>query len=171
MSIALLSGMKLTPARLNALTPMYREKTADQPKTNNTLANDTHLFCPVEANATYTFEFVLLHGTATSNTPDFKAALTFPSGCTADWSIIGLDTATGGTFGNLSVNAWQGSTTSGASISRGLTNSGVTMSLLRGRLKVGVVAGTLQLQWAQATTTAETTTLYAGSHLLCQRVD
>lgn len=141
------------------------EKTAVTNKVNNTLANDPHLFATVEANSTYTFEMTLFVNTAASNTPDIKVALAFPASSTVSWGAIGLDVGATSTSGSLAANAWIETVVSGAAINRAATNSGGVMLVIKGRIKVAGTAGTLQLQWAQVTTTAENTSIAAGSFM------
>ena len=149
---------------------VYVEKTANQIKTNNTLADDNHLFSSVVTSSTYAFELVLFYTTATSATPDMKVALTFPAGCTASWSAVGLETGVATAAGIVALNAWSEIVTSGSTLARSATNAGTLMMLIKGRIKTTSTAGTLKLQWAQNTTTAENTTLLAGSHMIIEKV-
>jgi hypothetical protein len=149
---------------------VYTEKTTNQIKTNNTLADDNELFSPMLTNSSYLFEVVLFYTTASSNTPDLKIAFTWPAGCTASWFALGLDVGAGSTTGSIQVNAYSETTTSGSAVNRGATNGGNTGLLIRGRIKTTSTSGNLRLQFAQVTTTAENTTVIAGSHMIVEKV-
>jgi len=147
----------------------YVEKTADQSRLSNTaLINDNHLFVSVAANATYVFEIYLMTSNSGAGDPDLKLGLTFPSG-TISWTAFGLDVAALGSSGSLSVNTWQETATSGATINRASTTTMASM-MIKGRFKNGVTAGTLRLQFAQVTSVAVNTTLFTGSYMLAKRV-
>jgi len=147
----------------------YVEKTSDQSRFSNTaLTNDTHLFVSVAASATYVFELYLMTNNSGAGDPDIKLGLTFPSG-TISWTSFGLDVGSAGSTGSLSVNTWQETSTSGATINRASTTTMASM-LIKGRFSNGVTAGTLRLQFAQVTSVAINTTLFTGSYMLAKRV-
>jgi len=174
--VTIASGAKILSADIAAAITaalaarVYVEKTANQIKTNNTLVDDNHLFSSVVTSSTYAFELVLFYTTATSATPDMKVALTFPAGCTASWSAIGLETGVTTAAGIVALNAWSESVTSGATLARSATNAGTIVMVIKGRIKTTSTAGVFRLQWAQNTTTAENTTLLAGSHMIIEKV-
>lgn len=160
------AGSKLRASTLNSLItevrPIAARKTANESIVSpgsSTLQNDDELFIAVEANAVYIVEFIILYTSGT--TPDIKFGLTFPAGTTGTWSGIGYDTAS--TF--LSFGP--------VSIASALPFGGLAAdkeARLNAVVAVSSTAGTLQLQWAQNTLNASTTTVYAGSYMKATRI-
>lgn len=156
------AGSKLRGATLTSLItevrPVPARKTTNQSIVSpgsSTLANDTELFIPVEANAVYKISLIILYNSGT--TPDIKFGLTVPSGATGTWSGIGYDTAS--TFLNFGpVNITSALPFGGLAADREARIDIV--------LATSSSAGTAQLQWAQNTLNASTTTVYAGSTML-----
>lgn len=133
-------------------------KSANQSVTSSTtVINDTHLKFAVAANETYIFQ-LFLWTYAADGTPDIKLTCTGPSGSTVSWSSS-----------QVIFNA-AGSTTLTV-----VSASGVTADLfvdanergiqLYGTIANGANAGDLQLQWAQNTSSANSTTVKAGSYI------
>jgi hypothetical protein len=142
-------------------------KTADETVNNSAvLQNDDHLFFPIEPNERWWVEaFLLVQGL--SGTPDFNLGWTGPAGATAlhaleqntnsAWSEVG----TGGTPVAMKTIA--------QALSVGTGNSTFGLSF-RAHFFAGANAGTIRMQWAQATATAEDLKVLADSFLRLKRL-
>ena len=157
MSVQFASGMRLTPARLNAPIPRIVRKTTDETIiSNSTYQNDDALVISVVANATYTGHLHIVYNSGTA--PDFKVVGTVPSGTTTPFWTWHAAPAPGqatslttgaffdGTAGNAPFDAY-------------------------GLVITGGTAGNVQIQWAQTTLTASNTIVRAGSYISLTRVD
>jgi hypothetical protein len=145
-----------TPA--TAPTIKSVRKSSDQTVTSSTtLVNDSQLKFAVAANETYIFE-AWLYTYAADGTPDIKVTFTGPSGSTVLWSssqVIfnagGATTLTvvspGGTSADLFVDA------------------NLRAIQLYGSVLNGATAGDLQFQFAQNTSSANGTSVKAGSYI------
>jgi hypothetical protein len=145
-----------TPA--TAATVKSVRKSSDQTVTSSTtLVNDSQLKFAVAANETYIFQ-AWLYTYAADGTPDIKVTFTGPSGSTVLWSssqvIFNAAAATtltsvntGGTSADLFVDA---------------NNRAIQ---LYGTISNGATAGDVQLQWAQNTSSANGTSVKAGSSI------
>ena len=133
-------------------------KSSDQTVTSSTtLVNDTQLKFAVAANETYIFQ-AWLYTYAADGTPDIKTTFTGPAGSTVLWSssqvifnASGATTLTvvapGGTVGDFFVDA------------------NLRAIQLYGTILNGSTAGDVQLQWAQNTSSANGTSVKAGSSI------
>lgn len=119
---------------------------------SSALQNDDDIFWSVSANAQYLLEMLLIYNSGT--TPDIKFAFTGPASFTMTWIVTGFDTAGSFVFGNIdsesTVRSLGGTAADVAATARGIVT-------------IAGTAGTLQLQWAQATSNASNTVLKAGS--------
>ncbi|MGH8524962.1 MAG: hypothetical protein ACREXY_12340 [Gammaproteobacteria bacterium] len=141
-------------------TPFYVIKTADEIVNNSTtLQNDNELFTQtLPKNSVWDIEMLLHHRSGT--TPDFKHALTLPTGATLVAAALFFNTT-----GTLIYAA-----TAGASFSTGGLGA-VTIDLsVRGILRL-TNPGVVQLQWAQNTADASDTTVFADSFLKLTRIE
>jgi hypothetical protein len=142
-----LAGEKLRASELNSYVLITGRCTADTTWTSNTtLANVTGLSVAVEANATYIWDGYIAY-VALSSTPDFKIAVTVPTGTTGHWSIHSMSTGTVLPIGDLDARH---ATAYGA---------GTTLT-----------GGTDTIQAAQNTSSATTLTVKTGSWIRFQRV-
>lgn len=143
---------------------IWAVKAADNTPVNNstTLVNDAELFVPVAANTVYDVVAKVFY--TTGATPDIKLGFTFPSG-TMSWAGVGAVDSLSAATTNATVadNAWT-SAASGQTLSFG-GGVGSALAVLAGTLRVGPVAGNLQLQFAQATANASNTLTKADSSL------
>lgn len=156
------AGAKLRGATLSSLITelrvVYGIKSSDQNvgPSNTTLQDVTDLGLSVVANATYEFAAYIQYSTNT--TADLKVGFTFPTGLTMDYGLLAFNTT----------EVWV--------TSRGIQTTVLqvggtgTMLYLNGSVVVGANAGTLQLQAAQATSTAITTNIEQGSTMLLKRL-
>jgi hypothetical protein len=163
MAITISSGMRLTPARLNALGPLIARKTADQSiASSTTLANDSALLIPnLVANAVYELQLHVLYRAALAGaTPAMKVDFTVPSGA----SIVGSSFHLGNPSSTLGVCVGNGAV--------GGVQALTTNSVLRefGLLVMGASAGTLNFRWCQNISSASATTVASGSYLLLTQV-
>lgn len=167
MSILIASGMRLTPARLNALAPASARRTTDLDRINTVTLADA-LSVPVLANAEYDVEAVIIYEATTAN--DAKVGFNWPSG-TMVWGMLGLVAASTAAFGDLQPYAF-GAPVSDQTFTLGGGGAGNQLTaLLRGTLVTGGVAGNLRVRWAQQVAGAATTALMkAGSTLQARRI-
>lgn len=144
-----------------AANPLYVVKSADQSlSTNTTLQNDDHLSKAIGANEIWWGELYLIVNTPAA--ADFKFAWTVPTSPTsARMSIVNFDNAAAltGTVGDM---------TAGQSGIYGTTAVYPFLPVYF-YLVNGSNSGTLQLQWAQNSSSG-TTTVYKGSHMRLLRV-
>ena len=133
-------------------------KSADQSVTSSTtLVNDTHLKFAVAANETYIFQ-LWLYTYAADGTPDIKLTCAGPSGSTVLWSSSQVIFNAGGSTTLTVVN------TSGVTADL-FVDSNLRAIQLYGTISNGATAGDLQFQWAQNTSSANSTTIKAGSSI------
>lgn len=134
-------------------------KSSDQTVTSSTtLVNDSQLKFAIEASATYTFQ-AWLYVYAADATPDIKVTFTGPSGSTLFWSssqVIFL--ANGST--TLTVVAPGGTT------GDFFVDSNLRVVQLYGSILNSTTAGDVQLQFAQNTSSANGTSVKAGSYIM-----
>jgi hypothetical protein len=149
-------------------TEFFKTSNTDRSSTT-TLANDPDLTATLEASAVYRVIFYLHF--AAIDAARFKTAWTVPSGATGNRTAVGPDqgvilssTSSGGT-GRWGVHAFTTACTYGSRDSA--SNQCFAM-------EEGIVtttnAGTLAIQWAQATSNATATRLAAGSSLYVRRL-
>lgn len=141
-------------------------KTADETVQNNTLQNDDHLKFPIEPNEVWFVEAFLKVRSVSVNS-DFLVGWNFSAaGMTATWDLNGPQ----GTWGAVAL-ATTVPTARGIAGSRaqGSANGDYGV-LVAGWFENGANAGTLNLQWAQNTTTAEDTKVLTNSNLRIRRL-
>lgn len=146
--------------------PVVAYKTADESVTSSTtLQNDDDLALAVAASATYIFRGWLNYEGA-AGTGDLKIGWTYPSGLTMAYGHIGETTGAAISTGSVT-------TTSAESNNPNFGGNGAgtaTSAYLFGMVFVSTTAGTLQLQWAQASSTGTATKMKKGSWLELRRV-
>ncbi|MDT3395428.1 hypothetical protein RKE29_01975 [Streptomyces sp. B1866] len=159
-----LAGEDIDADGLNALFAQAY-KTADESlSSSTTLQNDDQLAVPVAANALYRVDLFLIYSSDVS--ADFKLDFTTPSGSTMRWTPQGPAPSASGTDGSLVFQVRTGS----ESAVLGGTGSGVAAAAA-GSLSTGGTAGTLQVRWAQNSSSVTTTTVRLGSLLTLLRVN
>lgn len=145
-------------------TPMtvVKRKSADETVNGSaTVQDDNDLFFAVAAGETWVCEFHL--SITTGATPDFKFAITVPSGATVTYSVLALS---GANVANLNPSR---ATASGAELTL-ISTPGVIDALVRAVVVNGATAGNVQLRWAQNTSDASNTTVEDGSWLRAERL-
>lgn len=146
---------------------LFARKTSDQAKsTDATLANDSELVVTVVASATYVFDGFLVYDGAT--TGDIQVKLVPPASATLVWVPNGPPSSASGTATTLKVPKEGTAADTFGAVGTGAGN--ILVMAPRGILRTGASAGTLQLQWAQGTSDATATTLYADSWLRATRL-
>ncbi|NUS25018.1 MAG: hypothetical protein HOV92_12460 [Streptomyces sp.] len=153
-----------------------KRRTSDATKTSTvTLAADSQITFPVDANAVYALDGFLKY----SGPGDFQMGWSFPTGTLGEWQGIGngttvvgyasgaIQTDTSGTFGYMV-------RTESTDLASPRTYGGISTNVygvqVRALIRVGATAGTLALTWAQGTSNATATTLYTDSHLRLEKV-
>ena len=141
-------------------------KTADETVNNSAaLQNDDHLFFSVDVNEVWFIQaWLMCDG---GSTPDIKFGWTVPASATITWGWIGSDYATS-TLAGWGPNAGAGvalATTGSltAQLTAASTIQGVSFA---GIAAIAGTAGTVQLQWAQATANASDTKIRTNSCLV-----
>ena len=161
------AGTKVTAAFLESMLPLDVVKAATETVTpSTTYQDDDELFLPVEANAVYRFDMLLLHSSGT--TGKFKMQFTAPTGATVAWGVIGVHTSV--TLSNPVTDVSMPSRTLTDILGLGGGNLTGTTALISGSITTSSTAGNLTLQWAQNTSDAAATQVRAGSTLSMKRV-
>ncbi|MBQ1061333.1 hypothetical protein [Micromonospora sp. C41] len=167
MAIQILSGMRLTPARLNALAPITDRLAADVTRTNTTNLIDT-LSVPVIAGAQYDVEALLFYEAPTAN--DAKIGFNWPSGSMV-WGMLGLASGSTTAFGDIQPYAFGAPVNDQTFVLGGGGVSNQLTALMRGTLVTSLSGGNLKVRWAQNTAGAGTSAiLKAGSTLQLRRI-
>ncbi|WP_327679472.1 hypothetical protein [Kitasatospora sp. NBC_00458] len=159
------AGERITAARLASMIPAVVVKAAAQSVTNSTvLVDDTHLFLPVEANATYVLDGAVFYA-GQYNAGDLRADWGIPGGAAMRWAINGA--APGGAAAYAS-----NSTVVGTPLEAGTYGVGGALTSLHpvGHLVTASSGGLMRLRWAQRTAHATPTTLHPLSWLRLQRI-
>jgi hypothetical protein len=148
----------------NWFVPLAAYRTTTQSVTSSiTPVNDNALSFSVAANAVYKTELALMYDAATAG--DLQWQYTVPASAAITNTFIANLTGAAATFtddqviGGVSNPTWGG-------VGTGTNVAGLAMSVLT----TGASSGTLQLQWAQGTSSATSTRVFAGSYLTAQRV-
>jgi len=152
-------------AALSALTQL-KVKTADEARTaDTTVSDDLHLFASLEANSVYRFTSMLLFDGPEA--ADATISFTAPSGASGGWSPVAgtLGTTTPDGAAQLKMAGRQ----FGSEVDVGVMASSASLAglmvLPHGIVVTGATAGTLRLQWAQASSNITAVNLKAGSTL------
>lgn len=161
---------KLTALKNNVVAINgFVAKTADESVTSSTtLQNDNHLAYTIGATGTYVFEVVIFGTSAANAAGDIKVGFSFPTG-TCRFAGSGPDP--GLASGSVQSGEWfvQLSATSGSTaIGYGLSTSTVRI-VIEGTL-AATATGTLQLMWAQASSSGSASTVKEGSYMRVAQV-
>ena len=140
-------------------------KTATESVTSSTaLQDDDTLSVSVDANTTYHFQAMLKYDAATAG--DLKFRWTVPASATLSFSLQRLHDAAA-----LFTDDQAFGGANDSDITAGGLGAGTTCWLpMQGILTVSSTAGTLLLRWAQNTSSATATRLFADSYVFLQRV-
>lgn len=136
--------------------------------TGTTLHNDTALFLTVAANTNYKLDLALLMVDAAGTGIDVKAAWTMPTSCKLDAAVASPHAnwvSPAGSANEIEWAGWQNETSSPTATKNWGSNNVAFSYHVRGLLRVGATAGTLQFQWAQGNSSASNLTMKSGSLL------
>lgn len=152
------AGHEPSAGEYQALLPLRAKKTVDENlASSTTLQNDDALFLStMDPNGIYEILGYLLIKASSGTNGAMKTSFSLPAGADASNWIFELQAASRGPAASGVVGG----------ITLATTNSILTF---RGELVMGGTAGTLQLQWAQNSSNAATSTVSAGSFLLLRR--
>jgi hypothetical protein len=162
-------------AAIRFALPLFVRKANDQSiSSNTTLQNDSDLFVPVAANASYVFDLLLLAINAGGSAAgDMKYAFTQPSGSSASYAQAAPHVNWPPAVATDFEAEWAGKSLDTGSPTA-TTAIGLTTTIfgvhIKGDLVVGANAGTFQLQWAQNSSNASASTVKAGSYMRLQQV-
>ncbi len=163
------AGDELTADLLMSMLPRIINKSSNTTRTSTTtFSDDPDLTMQVEANATYFVEFHLHY--ASLDAAKFKTEWTVPSGSTGNKCVIGPgSTANQADVDNVSGR--YGVHGFATDVTYGTRNSTVSQAYaLETATLITTNAGTLAIRWAQATSNASDTTLYATSLMRVTRI-
>lgn len=166
----IVAGQEITAELLRAMLPQTVWKTASTDRAaTTTFADDEDLTMQLEASATYIVEFHLLY--AALSAADFKTAWTVPSGAGGNRSAMGPgSTAADADADNITMRSGVHNYTTSVTYS-GVRNSATNLAIaVETATLTTSSAGTLALQWAQATSNATATRLATGSRLRVWRI-
>lgn len=159
-------GQVLTASDVNTwFVPRVAYKTSAQHSTTTTLANDTQLALPVDANAIYDWDLFLFYDGGTLGSGDLQFNFTFPTGLTAAFQILGYNAASN----DVERLGWQLPLGSNTIIgTEGLGN--LRAATITGTVDTAAAAGTLQLQWARSSNASGVDTIvHVGSRMRLSR--
>jgi hypothetical protein len=160
----IVAGSRITAALLQSVAPMGVIKGADESVTSSTtLQNDNELFVPVIANATYLFDCYLDFEGGTAGASDIQWQWTIGAG-TLRYQAIYAQASSG--LGLIAGVTYAGS----ANVAAGTNGAGSLRGLSMNGTLVTSGASSLQLQWAQNTSSATATIVHAQSYLSLWRI-
>jgi hypothetical protein len=132
-----------------------------------TLTIDPHLQVPVVAGGIYKVDCRIIYSGGASNSSGFTFTLLGPSGTEIDWYIPEM-TSTGAAGWFFGVTSYFAPTQD--AYTNGTASTSTTGLAIQGTAYIGGSSGTLGLYWAQTTSTATTTRIWSGSHLLLTKI-
>ena len=166
LSTAFASGRTPSDVDYAALLPLFARKTTDESVTSSTtLQNDDALSVSVLASCTYEVKLFLVYDAATSG--DLKFGFTGPAFATFDWVQGGLLNTADASFGSFAMDFKNATATA---IVTGAGAGTKLIAMPEGLLVVSTTAGSFGLQWAQGTSSATATHVFAGSWMRLRRV-
>ncbi|MGP3686538.1 hypothetical protein ACTVZO_17830 [Streptomyces sp. IBSNAI002] len=157
------AGQRVTAALLTAMQPITVVKTIDEPVTaSTTLQDDNQLILPLEAAATYTVRGALFYD-GQFNAGNLKLSWALPAGASIFWS------ANGPALGGAAAYASQAVTSGNISVGTYGTGGSKTTASIVAHVTTSA-AGNMILRWAQDTSHATPTQIYAKSFLQAIRI-
>jgi hypothetical protein len=160
--MSFLAGQKIRASEVNDLLPIIVRLDADRTVTSSTtLTAATGLVAALDADTRYA-----LTGYIAAEAGDLKVAFAAPTGTTGHWTLYAQDTAaTGGTGSIVAKRATAFGTGTTQTAAGDNTGPGPMACLPRGYIVTDVTAGSLQVYFAQNSSSATSTILKAGSWL------
>lgn len=156
----ILDGATVTASQLNTIGLTAHKFANTSRASTTTLADDPHLTVAVAASSAYTVE-AYLKVTISGGSGGYKNGWTVPSGAVGDFHFHGIE-STGTQYPYVTNEA------SSSNVNFGNPVSTVLISIT-GRLTT-VNAGTFAIRWAQVTSDANATIVYAGSWLKLRKI-
>lgn len=132
--------------------------------TGTTLQNDTHLAFPVAADETWEFSLVIFYDGPQAG--DFKWDFTVPAGATLVAGQVAMNNNATSIAATGRFDVYESAV--GTARQAGTTGGTKATLIIRGIIRNGSTAGTVQWRWAQQTADATNTTVYTDSHLSAQ---
>ena len=160
---SILAGARILAADVQAVAPLAIIKGADQSVTSSVaMQNDDALLVNVEANASYLLLCYLDYEGGTRGASDLKWQWAVPSGASLRYQRLCVDPSSNPQFTTMSTATVGTAGSNGAGVLQGVT--------MNGTLTTSATPGTLQLQWAQNTSSATATIVHAQSSLALWRI-
>ena len=140
-------------------------KTATESVTSSTtLQDDDDLHVTVDASTVYDVSLVMFYDAATAG--DIKVGFTYPASATGTFIATGIDPAGSSSAGDVTASADIATAFNFGGIGTGTT----VAAHIKGLLTVAGTAGTLQVQWAQVSSSGTATRVFADSYLTLRRI-
>lgn len=156
---------------LRQMMPSYAFKTSGESRASTTtIADDSDLIVPVEANAIYFIRFTV-HAAAVLAS-DIKTAWSAPSGATGNRSVLGPgSTASDANADNIAIRMGVHGLTTEITYSGVRNSNGAQFLIIETSLiTTAGTAGNVAFRWAQATSGATATIVQSGSWAEYRRV-
>ncbi|MFE3578705.1 hypothetical protein [Streptomyces vinaceus] len=158
------AGQRVTADLLASMLPFAVVKATDESvSSSTTLQDDNHLILPLAANAVYTIEGGLYYD-GVYNAGNLKLSWSLPASATIIWSANGPATGGAAAFASNAV------TSGNITIGTYGTGGSKTTASISATVKTAGTAGNMTLRWAQDTSNATATTIYANSWLRAWRI-
>ncbi len=129
------------------LFSIYLYYNAQSSSNTAAVVSDLGLFTALQASTTYAFEFNLFYSAGA--TVDLKVGLTWPTGATVSWMVVGYYVS--GTNFEINLTSFAYQAASGTTQVYGGGSDYPTLQI-KGLARVGSTAGNLQLQWGPNST-------------------
>jgi len=159
------SGQVLTASDVNTwFVPLAVVKSADESVTSSTtVQNDDELVLSVAASCTYAFDLFIIYEGGTQGSSDLKMQYTLPAGATGHLDVVYLDSSGGqhSAGDNTASSTWTAGTA-------GAGNNKLFFG--RGIVVISSTAGSLQIQWAQGTSSGTATKVKTNSYMMLRRL-
>ncbi|MEV7907619.1 hypothetical protein [Streptomyces anulatus] len=153
-------------------TVQYVVKSADTTRTSTiTATDDPHLVLPVLANSVYLIELFIHYRFTT--TADMRIGLNVPSGAT--WKMVPGSIDWNGPNGNAGIGNYglfgkPTTTTEGLEMFMGGAAGNYTGAVPKGILRTGGTAGNCTVTWAQVSSEATNSIVYADSYMRLEKI-
>jgi hypothetical protein len=150
---------------LNAVGPIVKlRKTADETVNNSAaLQNDNHLFFSIAANEVWALDCFLIWTDSNVSAGALKVGWTFPSGCTGTWTLIAKRA------GDIYLHGADPVALS-ATAQSDFGQTADQPALIRATVVNSTTAGTLQMQWAQASASVSDTIVRTNSTMIAHKI-
>lgn len=164
------AGDELTADLLMSMIPQTINKPSNTGRSSTaTPTIDPDLQMTLEANATYFVEFHLHY--AAADAAQFRTDWTVPTGATGNKCVIGMSASNTGNANADNATGRFGVHGFGTDVTYGTRNNGADqVYALETATVITTNSGTVGINWAQATSNAATTTLYATSFMRVTRI-